>query len=96
MEDNYDITKVNILGSDYHLKSDLDGEQVKDVSDYVNQEMSTIRECFPKMYTGEIAVLAALRITEKLFKERMENQRFKKQLFGKMKNAQSVLEKMLA
>jgi len=95
MEDNCQEVTITVLDTEYRLKTDLSKEYLSDLSKYVEREMREIRDSSPDLFTGKVAVLAALRLTEELFNERKELDRLKEQVVNSLESTRSVLERML-
>lgn len=62
--------ELELFGQRLTVVSDSDPELVKEVVDFVNRRMETIRENAKRVGTDQIALLAALNIAEELFEER--------------------------
>lgn len=60
--------KVEICGDIYTLKGDSDEKQMQLVSEYVDKKMNYIAQRSPNLSLKQIAVLAALNISDELFK----------------------------
>lgn len=66
---NDKITKfiVNIYGSNYTIKGDIDQEYIKKLADYVDNNMREIADQTKMASTQRLAVLTALYIADELF-----------------------------
>ena len=62
--------KVNIFGSEYPIKSEADPEYIKRVAKYVDRKMREISDKVDIRATAKVAILAALNITDELFREK--------------------------
>jgi cell division protein ZapA len=62
--------KVNIFGGEYPIKSEADPEYIKRVAKYVDRKMREISEKVDIRATAKVAILAALNITDELFREK--------------------------
>jgi len=60
--------KVQILNDDYIIKGKEDEEHIKAVAEYVDLQMKQIALKDPTLTPKNIAVLAAVNITDELFK----------------------------
>lgn len=70
MDDQLNILKVNIYGNDYPIKGNTDVEYIRRVAKYVDGKMKEVFKDVPSDSSLKIAILAALNITDELFKER--------------------------
>lgn len=70
--------EVRIYGKSYRLKSDEDAEYVKKIAEYINSRMREIGT--PAMPPLSVAVLAAIHITDELFKVRDEHTSYMSEL----------------
>ena len=64
--------KVNIFGGEYPIKSEADPEYIKRVAKYVDRKMREISEKVDIRATAKVAILAALNITDELFREKAD------------------------
>ena len=58
---------VNIYGSNYTIKGDIDREYIKKLADYVDNNMRQIADQTKMASTQRLAVLTALYIADELF-----------------------------
>lgn len=65
--------KVMIAGEEYTVKSDLRPDYTRDVAAYVDEELKKVLSSGPLVETHKAAILAALSITDQLFRERRAN-----------------------
>lgn len=70
MSDDFKILKVNIFGTEYPIKGSTDTEYIKKVAGYVDQKMREIDQNIPIDSSLKVAILAALNITDELFREK--------------------------
>ena len=70
MDDQVNVLKVNIYGNDYPIKGSTDVEYIRKVAKYVDTKMREVNKSVASESTLKIAILAALNITDELFKER--------------------------
>jgi len=68
MVDNKKSLKVNIYGTEYSLVVDSDTRRIQEIANYVDNKMKEIQSARPSRPVHQIAILAALNITEELFK----------------------------
>ena len=64
------LVKVRILGDDYSLRTEASAEHTKAVAEHVDRTIRAILAGSSTMETQKAAILAALQITDELFKER--------------------------
>ncbi len=62
--------KVTIVGDEYTLRSDASPEHTRAVAEYVDRAIRTVLAGAPSVDTRSAAILAALQITDELFKAR--------------------------
>lgn len=70
MSDDYNILKVNIYGTEYPIKGTTDVEYIKQVAQYVDSKMREVNKNISIDSSLKVSILAALNITDELFKER--------------------------
>jgi cell division protein ZapA len=73
MESPKSRVRVNIYGEEYTVRSDGDEEYIREVSGYVDRKMREIAEKTSNKSPSRVAILAALNITDELFKERSQD-----------------------
>jgi cell division protein ZapA len=59
---------VSIFGKEYSLVSEVDPEYIRKTASYLDSKMREVRETYPNITEARIAVLAALNITDELFR----------------------------
>jgi cell division protein ZapA len=89
MEEKKQSVKVNIFGEDYPIKGDTDAFYIQKVANYVDQKMKEVAERMSNKLPLRVAVLAAMSITDELFKERQDKE---KTLLDVENKSQSLLE----
>jgi len=89
MEEKKQAVKVNIFGEDYPIKGDSDALHIQSVAKYVDQKMKEVAEKISNKLPLKVAVLAAMNITDELFKEREDKE---KKLLDVEVKSQSLLE----
>ena len=67
--------RVRVYGSDYTLRSEEDPQYIVELADYLNEKMTEIAERSSAKSALKVAILAALNITDDLFKERQEKEK---------------------
>ena len=70
MDEQFNVLKVNIYGNDYPIKGNTDVEYIRKVAKYVDNKMREVNKTASSDSTLKIAILAALNITDELFRER--------------------------
>ena len=70
MIDNKLVVKVRIVGEDYTLRTEASPEHTKVVAEHVDRTIRAIMGGSSTMETQKAAILAALQITDELFRER--------------------------
>ncbi len=70
MSDEFNILKVNIYGTEYPIKGTTDVEYIKKVAQYVDNKMREVNKNISIDSSLKVSILAALNITDELFKER--------------------------
>ncbi len=91
MQEKKQSVKVNIFGEDYPIKGDADAAYIQEVAGYVDQKMKEVCERMSNKLPLRVAVLAAMSITDELFKERTDRD---KELLGVEERSQSLLEQL--
>lgn len=66
--------KVNIYGTEYPVKGDADPDYIQEVAEYLDEKMQEVGRSLTVKSATKVAVLAALNITDELFRTRQENQ----------------------
>lgn len=62
--------EVEILGNGYKLRTDGSPEYVNKITEYLNEKIKKIAKGSPVISTTDVSILAALNITDELFKLR--------------------------
>jgi cell division protein ZapA len=89
MEERKQSVKVNIFGEDYPIKGEADSGYILRVGKYVDLRMREVAERLSNKSPLRVAVLAAMNITDELFKEREDKE---ERLSDVEKRAQTLLE----
>ena len=66
------VVTVPIAGDDYTIRTDATEEYTRECAAYVDRMMRTITDAAGMLQPGKAAVLAALAITDELFKAKRE------------------------
>ena len=70
MIDNKLVVKVRIVGEEYTLRTEASPEHTKAVAEHVDRTIRAIMGGGSTVETQKAAILAALQITDELFRER--------------------------
>jgi cell division protein ZapA len=62
--------RVTIGGEEYTVKSELPPEYTREVAAYLDAALTRVRDTMPTVETHKAAILAALAITDELFRAR--------------------------
>ncbi len=89
MEQRKQSVRVNIFGEDYPIKGDTNTRYILRVGKYVDQKMREVADKITNKSPLKVAVLAAMNITDELFKEKEEKE---KKLLDVEERAQTLLE----
>ncbi|MFQ5865104.1 MAG: cell division protein ZapA [bacterium] len=94
MESDSGILKINIYGTEYPIKGDVetDTEYIKKVAEYVDRKMREIDQNTLAKSSLKVAILAALNITDELFREREEKESMLTNVGDKVKNLSDLLD----
>jgi cell division protein ZapA len=96
MEEKKQSVKVNIFGEDYPIKGDTDTFYIQKVANYVDQTMKEVAERMSNKLPLRVAVLAAMSITDELFKEKDEKERKLKDVEVKSQSLLDLLDERLS
>jgi cell division protein ZapA len=70
MTDKRYIARVNIVGEEYTIRSDATPEHTQAVASYLDREIRKVLGANALIETHKAAILAAMQITDELFRER--------------------------
>jgi cell division protein ZapA len=70
MMDQRTVVKVRIMGDEYTLRTEASPEHTRAVAEHVDRTIRAIMSGSTTMETQKAAILAALQITDDLFRER--------------------------
>ena len=70
MTERRNVVRVQIVGEEYTIKSDASTEHTKAVAHYVDQAIKRVLHSGTVVETQKAAILAALQLTDELFRER--------------------------
>jgi len=88
-------TRVEIFGSEYHIRADVDPDYVKSVAVYVDAKMQEIAQNQSLVSSTKVAILAAINIADELFKERRQRQQTEQDVTVKADALSEVLSRSL-
>lgn len=95
MEHKKITTKVNIFGAEYMVKAEAEPDYVQRVAQYVDSKMREITDNLQLRSSTRVAILAAINITDELFKERADKERLGRELEEKLDGVYHRLHKEL-
>jgi len=92
------VTKVNILGQEYFIKSSAKSGYFKEVSNYVNEKMKEIIDegIDPNTQQLKIAVLACMNITDELLSYKKKNNEILNEIEGKSASIIEYIDEKIA
>jgi cell division protein ZapA len=67
-------TRVQIFGSDYHVRGEVDPEYIRTLAAYVDAKMQEIANDQSLVSSTKVAILTAIHITDELFQERRQRE----------------------
>jgi cell division protein ZapA len=67
-------TRVQIFGSDYHVRGETDPEYIRSLAAYVDAKMHEIATEQSLVSSTKVAILTAIHIADELFQERRERE----------------------
>ena len=82
MSDKRNVAKVNIVGEEYTIRSDVSPEHTKAVAAYLDREIRKVLGGNALIETHKAAILAAMSITDELFRERTTSRVVEEELRG--------------
>ncbi len=80
MSDKRHVAKVSIVGEEYGIRSDATPEHTRAVAAYLDREIRKVLAANALMETHKAAILAAMQITDELFRERTSAREVEDQL----------------
>ena len=76
------VVKVRIIGEEYSIRSEAPPERVRQVAEYVDGVIRQVTSAGTVVEAHRAAILAALQITEDLFKAREQGQEIERAMEG--------------
>ena len=70
MSDRKNVVRVTIVGEVHSIRSDASPEHTRAVAEYVDKAIQKVMHASPMVETQKAAILAALQITDELFRAR--------------------------
>ena len=67
-------TRVQIFGSDYHVRGEADPDYIRTLAAYVDVKMSEIATDQSLVSSTKVAILTAIHIADELFQERRQRE----------------------
>lgn len=67
-------TRVQIFGSEYHVKAEADPDYIKTVAAYVDEKMREVAESQSIVSSTKVAILAAINLADEVFQERRKRE----------------------
>lgn len=90
-----DTIRVEIFGTEYPIKGDVDSDYIEKVARYVDKKMREVAEEHSLVSPSKVAILAAMYITDELFKERDEGRKLTAQIELRVEKLNRRLEEGL-
>jgi cell division protein ZapA len=75
MEDRKQTVTVNIYGEDYPIRGDANSDYILKVATYLDNKMREVADRNANKSPTKVAILAALNITDELFRARQDTSR---------------------
>lgn len=82
MSDRRYVAKVNIVGEEYTIRSDATPEHTQAVASYLDREIRKVLGANQLIETHKAAILAAMQITDELFRERTTSRLVEEEVRG--------------
>lgn len=86
---------VQIFGSEYRVKADVNGERIKKIADIVDERMKEVHKNFPVPSTTKIAVLAFLNFVDEYLMKLEEHEKKEAALKEKVNSLVDSIDKHL-
>jgi len=82
MSEKRHVAKVSIVGEEYTIRSDATPEHTRAVAAYLDREIRKVLGANALIETHKAAILAAMQITDELFRERTSARAVEDELRG--------------
>jgi len=69
-----DHIKLNVLGKEYSIKSNLEEESLNEISEYLNQKVAEVLKTTKTVATNNILILTAMNIANDYFQAKNRNE----------------------
>lgn len=89
------VLKVNIYGTEYPIRGEVDVEYIRRVAEYVDRKMREVDQSTAAKSSLKVAILAALNIADELFRERDEKASLLKSFEAKAEQLSKLLHENL-
>lgn len=95
MDEEGNVLKVNIFGTEYPVKGTIDVEYIRQVADYVDSKMHDVEKNTSAKSSLKVAILAAINIADELFREREEKRGLVRSLEEKINRLSQLINENL-
>jgi cell division protein ZapA len=89
------VLKVNIYGTEYPIKGEVDVEYIRHVAEYVDRKMREVDQTTAAKSSLKVAILTALNIADELFRERDEKNSLVQVLEAKLNGLSKLINENL-
>lgn len=89
------VLKVNIYGTEYPIKGEVDADYIRQVAEYVDRKMREVDQTTAAKSSLKVAILAALNIADELFREREEKAGVTQSLEAKINQLSKLINENL-
>jgi cell division protein ZapA len=89
------VLKVNIYGTEYPIKGEVDADYIRQVAEYVDRKMREVDQTTAAKSSLKVAILAALNIADELFREREEKAGVTQNLEAKINQLSKLINENL-
>ena len=90
------MLKVNIYGTEYPIRGEVDVEYIRQIAEYVDRKMREVDQTTAAKSSLKVAILAALNIADELFREREEKSGLVQNLETKLNGLSKLINENLA
>ena len=96
MDDSENYVKVTIYGQEYNLKAPADATYIKNIAEYVDTRMREVQEeLSAPQVPAKVAILAAMNITDALFKANQQNDKIKNDVESKVSSLIEIVDEAI-
>lgn len=82
MSEKRHVVKVTIVGEEYTIRSDASPEHTRAVAHHVDEAIKHVLHTTPVVEAHKAAILAALQLTDELFRARAANEQLEEAIQG--------------